>query len=268
MAPRAIKKISIDILGARLGVAVMTAVDEHAGLKFTTCHRTDGGEVKQPRVCGTCKLPLKAEDILKEYTFEDGVKVEVLAEDFEFAAGERGSVFKVDRFIPRHTLNPVATDKSYYLLPLGREDVSYASLAEAMTERGVVGITNGMLGSAERLFAIVPVGGRALVLQQLYYAEDIRNPEKLGALVDGDADLADAFGAVIDTILDPTGDLSDIKDEFADRMTATLMLKKKGILKGRKPAPPAEGTDIGMLRRIINGILGRAGAALPREHVA
>lgn len=268
MAARAIKKMGIGIAGATLGVAVMTASDDHAGLKFRLRHAADGGDVKQPRVCGTCGIPLKGDDVVREYVFEDGVTVAVDAEDFEFAAGRRGSVLDIDRFIPRDTLSPVATDKSYYLIPIDYDDIAYASLAQAMDMAGVVAVTSGMVGSSERLYAIVPIGGRVLALQTLNYAEDIRRPEKLGHLSEPDGDLTRAFGTIIGEMLAPDGDLSDIDDEFAGRMKATLLLKRKGILPGLKKAPEIPGTDIAALRRIVESVVAGTDTAGPVARTA
>jgi len=259
MAPRAIKKMSMDIGGARIGVAVMTATDEHAGLKFRTRHAADGGEVKQPRACGTCGDLLKPADIVKEYVFEDGFAVTVDADDQAYAAGPRNAVLAVDKFVPRGTLSPVGTDKSYYLIPIGDDDTAYASTAKAMHDAGVVGISNAMVGSAEHLFAIVPVGGRVLALQQLAYAEDIRQPDKLGDLSKPDRQLTRLLRRYIAKNTDKTGDLSGYADGFVERMEATLQLKRSGDERVAQAAEEALQTDLGTLRTVMERLAGDAG---------
>lgn len=257
MATRPIKKMVIDIHGIRIPVAVMTSSDTKGGLKFTTKHTLDGGEIKQPKICQKCETAVSVKDTVKHYQFNDGSVVEVNSQDFARAAGIRNATFSINEFIPLTNLNPIAAEKTYYLVPEVGAEALYATLAKALYKAKVVGMTIGMIATVERLFAVISVNkGTLLILQQQVFVDNIRpiSIEKPQVKITREA--VEAMVELISTMTVTGINIPQYEDGFTDRMIALLEKKKtnhqlEDILTSKKE----DILEISVLRGFVNKIL-------------
>lgn len=81
-------------------------------------------------------------------------------------------------FVNGAEIDPIYYDKAYYLGPGPGGEKGYVLLREALEEQGKVGLGKVAIRTREHLAAVRPYDG-ALVLQTLYYADEVRSPEEI-----------------------------------------------------------------------------------------
>jgi DNA end-binding protein Ku len=75
-------------------------------------------------------------------------------------------------------IDPVHFRQTYYLAPRGKgADRAYALLRQAMHETGKIGIATMVLRDKEHLVAVRP-GDDVLILETMYFADEIRSPSE------------------------------------------------------------------------------------------
>ena len=83
-------------------------------------------------------------------------------------------------FVDLDEIDPVYFRKAYYLLPEDGAEKPYLLLDRALDETGKVGIAKVVIRNKQHLAALRPVNG-TLVLETMYYADEVRKPEKVSA---------------------------------------------------------------------------------------
>ncbi|CAG0951083.1 partial Non-homologous end joining protein Ku, partial [Gammaproteobacteria bacterium] len=76
-------------------------------------------------------------------------------------------------------IHPVFFEKPYYLAPGKRADKGYALLRESLKRSGKAGVARVVIHSREYIGVLAPYG-KAIVLDLLRYAGELRDPEELG----------------------------------------------------------------------------------------
>ena len=78
-------------------------------------------------------------------------------------------------------IDPIYFRQAYYLLPQDGGEKPYRLLVRALEETGRVGIAKVVIRNKQHLACLRPLDG-VLVLETMYYADEVRRPESL----DGD----------------------------------------------------------------------------------
>ena len=144
---------------------------------------------------GTCRLRRKlyCPETGEEYEFNDTAKgyeispdqyVLVQQEEIDRLKPEGGRTIDIRQFVDAADIDPIYYNHTYYLAPSEHGVKAYALLAEAMQRSHRVGIAKFYMHSSEYLAALRTYGSRGMVLETMYYAEDIRATEDL-ALPEG-----------------------------------------------------------------------------------
>jgi DNA end-binding protein Ku len=120
------------------------------------------------------------EQIVKGYEIEPGRVVTVTAEELSALAPERSRVLEVEQFVALRDIDPVHFDKSYYVAPqpgVGAER-PYWLLHRAMEAAAEVAVGRFVMRTKEYLAAVRP-GATVLMLETLFYADEVRDPRHL-----------------------------------------------------------------------------------------
>jgi DNA end-binding protein Ku len=99
--------------------------------------------------------------------------VVVTDEELESVAVERRKTIDILAFIDAEEVDPVYFDRTYYLQPQEHAAKPYALLLQAMKETGKTAVGKLVLSSKEHLALLRP-SGDALVIELLFYPEDVR----------------------------------------------------------------------------------------------
>jgi DNA end-binding protein Ku len=119
-------------------------------------------------------------DVVKGFEVEPGRIVTVTPEELRSVAPERSRELEIEQFVGLSDIDPVHFDKSYYLVPetgAGAER-PYRLLYRALEAAGEVAVGRFVLRTKEHLAAVRP-GNEVLVLETLFYADEVRDPKEL-----------------------------------------------------------------------------------------
>jgi DNA end-binding protein Ku len=119
-------------------------------------------------------------DVVKGFEIEPGRIVTVTPEELSSVAPERSRVLEIEQFVGLSEIDPVHFDKSYYLVPEtgASAERPYRLLYRALEAAGEVAVGRFVLRTKEHLAAVRP-GDEVLVLETLFYADEVRAPKEL-----------------------------------------------------------------------------------------
>jgi DNA end-binding protein Ku len=117
-------------------------------------------------------------DIVKGYQYKKGDYVVLSDEDFRQANVKASQTIEIESFTNAVDIPPEYYEMPYYLSPTKGGEKGYALLREALQRAGRVGLGNIVMRGRQHLCAILSEG-RALVLNTLRFAEEVRSTEEL-----------------------------------------------------------------------------------------
>jgi DNA end-binding protein Ku len=137
-------------------------------------------------------------------------------------------LIEIHDFVPHDSIDPIVFERSYYLGPADGAEHVYALLARALEKAGLVAIATFVFHDRDQL-ACLRVRDRALVLERMYFADEIRPldgvlPERAGRVGDRELKLA------IDLIerMKGTFDHDSYHDSYRDALRDIIKRKRKG----------------------------------------
>jgi DNA end-binding protein Ku len=149
-------------------------------LHFTFLDRRDLSPVGYKRVNKTTGEEVPWADIVRGYEHEDGKYVVLTDEDFKRANVESTRRIDVVAFVDAKEIDPVFYERPYFVEPIEKESKGYALLREVLRRTGRVGVAKIVMREREHVAALL-VRDRALVLDLLRFAEELRDPDRVAA---------------------------------------------------------------------------------------
>jgi DNA end-binding protein Ku len=121
--------------------------------------------------------------IVKGHDVGGGEYVIVEQKELDDIAPGKSRSLEIDTFVDLDEIDPLHFQKSYYLGPSDAENASsYALLRDALAKTNRAGIAKFVMRGKEYL-ATIRADGKALVLETMFFADEIRDPDKeLGGL--------------------------------------------------------------------------------------
>jgi DNA end-binding protein Ku len=117
-------------------------------------------------------------DTVRGFEAEDGSVVPVSKDEFASIESDAGKSIEVLKFVPADQINPLALESPYYLAPADPKKpvTGYALLRDRMANSDRVGIVRyAARGKAH--MAVLRAAGAVLTLQNLMWADEIREPD-------------------------------------------------------------------------------------------
>lgn len=124
------------------------------------------------------------EDTVKGYELSKDRFVVISDEELESVAVERRRSIDILGFVDAGEVDPVYYDRTYYLEPQDNADKPYALLVDAMSQTGKAAVGKIVLSSKEHLVLLRPAG-RTLVVELLFYPEDVRSKAEVEERMEG-----------------------------------------------------------------------------------
>jgi DNA end-binding protein Ku len=237
--------ISFGLVNIPIGLALATQRED---VSFRTLHRECGTPIKQKRWCPFHEREVETDELVKGWEVAKGEFVLVEDSDLEAVALQRSQAIDILRFVRLEDVDPVYFDRTYYLAPATAEAARrpYVLLLRAMQESGMAAVGKFVLWSKENLCLIRPQGD-ALVMELLFYAEDIRSKADVEDAVGGtevkkaELDLADQ---VIQSLVGEWRP-EDFENEYRNDLKAMLDAKLAGeVITRPEPTPEAPVVDL------------------------
>ncbi|MFZ5634792.1 MAG: Ku protein [Bacillota bacterium] len=164
----------------------MYAATEKKDVKFNYLHEKCRTPIQYRKYCPYCETEVPAEEVVRGYEYEKGKFVVMKEEDFERLPGEKTRSVEILDFVDLVEIDPIYYDKAYYLSPGEGGQKVYELLKRAMDQSNKVAVGRVVIRSKEAL-AVIRVTGDALVMNTMFYPDEVRNPkaiEELGYRVD------------------------------------------------------------------------------------
>lgn len=205
-------------------------------LSFNLLRRSDRSRIRYVRVAADTGEEVSNDEIVKGYEFSKGEYVVLEDDDFKKANVRKTQTIDIVTFVDAAQVDYKLYEKPYYLEPIKGAAKAYALLREALASSGKVGVGRFVLRNREALGVIKPEG-KVIVLNQLRYLSELRDPGELTLPEVGDVPEAELDMAVklIDTL---TGEWQPTayRDTYEDDLRTIIQAK----IEGREPAAESE----------------------------
>jgi DNA end-binding protein Ku len=237
--------INFGLVNIPIGLAV---AQQRKDTAFRTLHRECGTPIKQKRYCPFHERDVEADELVKGWEFAKGQFVLVEDSDLEAVALQRSQSVDIIRFVPIGQVDPIYFDRTYYLAPAGPEAQRrpYVLLLRAMQEAGMAAVGKFVLWGKENLCLIRPLG-ESLVLETLFFAEDIRPRQEIDEAVEETEVKGPELAMATQLVESLVGDFDpkDYENEYRNELRAMLQAKLEGKeITAPEPAPEAPVVDL------------------------
>jgi len=210
-------------------------------------HKKCSSPVKYRYWCEQDGKTVERDDIVKGHEYAKGQYVVFTPEELKALEEEATKAIAIEEFVDIGLIDPVYYDKAYYLGPEKGGERAYRLLTKAMKKKGLVGIAKYAARGKSYLVAVRPLE-KGLVMQQLYYANEVRSIDEVPIEEKGevrDSELKLALQLIEQSISD-TFDPSKYSDEVRVRLQEVIDQKIEGqeITLAPAEAPQAQVIDL------------------------
>src|SRR4051794_29673800 len=173
--PRAIWSGAISFGLVSVPVRLFTAT-ESKELKFHFLDRRDMSPIGYDKVNKDTGKHVDPDDVIRGFEVSKGRFVELEDEDIDRLDIELTHSIDICDFVSIDEIDPIYFRKAYYLVPQEGAEKPYRLLAKALDETGRVAVAKVVIRNKQHLACVRPVGD-VLVLETMYYADEVRKPE-------------------------------------------------------------------------------------------
>ena len=233
MAPRSIWRGTISFGLVSVPVRMFTAT-ESKELKFHFLHKHDLAPIGYDKVRKDTGEHVDPDDVVRGFEIEKGRYVPLEDEDLDRLDIELTRSIDICDFVDLDEIDPIYFRKAYYLLPEEGAEKPYLLLVRALEETGKVAIAKVVIRNKQHLAAVRPVDKR-LVLETMYYADEVRKPDEVKIKDDlrpAEIDMAKSLVENLSDTFDP--------EKYDDTYRKELLQLLRAKAKGRKLPEPAE----------------------------
>ena len=179
MPPRPIWSGTISFGLVSIPVRMLAATSSRE-LRFHFVDRRDLQPIGYDKVRKDTGEHVDDENIVRAFELEQGRYVPVESEDLDRLDVELTHSVDICDFVTLEEIDPIYFRQAYYLVPQEGGEKPYRLLVEALAETGRVGIAKVVIRNKQHLACLRPHGD-VLVLETMYYADEVRRPEEIAA---------------------------------------------------------------------------------------
>jgi DNA end-binding protein Ku len=211
----------------------MVGATESKELRFHFLDKHDLQPIGYDKVRRDTGEHVDNDDVVRGFEVEKGRFVPLEDEDLDRLDVELTKTIDICDFVDLDEIDPIYFRKAYYLLPQDGAEKPYRLLVRALEETGKVAIAKIVIRNKQHLAALRPWNG-VLVLETMYYADEVREPEKVdggGQLRKPEVEMAKSLVENLSAKFDP----AKYDDTYRKELLELLQAKAEG-----EPLPPAE----------------------------
>jgi len=216
----------------------MVGATESKEIRFHFLDKRDLAPIGYDKVRRDTGEHVDSEDVIRGFEVEKGRYVPLEDEDLDRLDIELTKTIEICDFVDLDEIDPIYFRKAYYLLPQEGGEKPYRLLVRALDETGKVGVAKVVIRNKQHLAAVRPYEG-ILVLETMYYADEVRKPEK----IDGKAQLRKPEVEMAKSLVENLSESFDPEkydDTYRKELLELLRAKAKG-----KPLPEPEQEEQG-----------------------
>jgi DNA end-binding protein Ku len=234
--PRSLWNGTISVGLINVPIKLYSAVESKT-VHFREVHLADEAKVEHRRFCSAEDREVPYEEVVKGFEVKEDQYVILDKDEIAAAAGDRGHVIEVERFVETGAIDPVFYEKTYFL-GAGKDGAdAYRLLHDALGKAGRTGLGRFSFHNREYLAAIRPLDG-VLGLHTMRFADELVSGSELDFDEPGrgpskrEVEMAGKLVSSLHEDFDPR----KRKDEY--RETVLDMIKR--LAAGKKPRPPKD----------------------------
>ena len=236
MAPRSLWTGTISFGLVSVPVRMFGAT-ESKELRFHFLDKHDLQPIAYDKVRRDTGKHVDDDDIVRGFEVEKGRYVPLDDEDLDRLDVELTKTIDICDFVDLDEIDPIYFRKAYYLAPQDGAEKPYRLLTRALEETGKVAIAKIVIRNKQHLAALRPSNG-TLVLETMYYADEVRQPARVGGgrLAKPEVELAKSLVENLSAKFDP----NKYDDTYRKELLQLLRAKAKG-----KELPEPEQEPVG-----------------------
>lgn len=210
---------------------------ESKDVKLRMIHKECNSPIKYERTCPVCEKEVENNEIVKGYEYEPGKFVLLDQEDFDKIEQEKNKSVEIIDFVNLDEIDPIYFNRSYFMGPSENGQKAYMLLKKAMEKSGKIGVAKITIRSKQHL-AIVRVYKNALVLETIYFPDEVRNVDHVPGVPENmelsDKELETAIQLIeqLTTPFEP--------EKYTDDYRTALMELIQGKITGNEVQMPKE----------------------------
>lgn len=178
MAPRSIAAGTISFGLVSIPVRLYPAAQAQAQVSFHLLHAKDQARLKQQYVCSLDGEKVERDEMVKGFEFAKDRYVTFSGEELKALEELASQTIEISEFVPAAEVDPLFFDRAYHLGPDKGGAKAYRLLSEALSRSGKAALARYAARGKQYLVLVRPKKGR-LVLQQLFYADEVRPSEEI-----------------------------------------------------------------------------------------
>jgi len=254
---RAIWNGSISFGLVNIPVRMYSGLNPHEGIDLNLLHKDDHSPIRFARVCRKDGEEVPWDEIVKGYEYRDGDYVVLTKKELESIDVKKTQTIDIQQFVEEDDIDIRYFEKPYYLETVKGGDKAYALLRAALQKSGKLALATFVLHERQHVAVIKPVG-RALVLNQMRYPADLRQPGELSFPTDKEVTEKEVEMA-LKLIEQETKPFipEDLHDTYTEELENMITAKTKGkkIVPAKKAEPKEADTKdlMGALKASLKG---------------
>src|SRR4051794_5936988 len=176
--PRAMATAQIAFGLVSIPVKLFSAAESSEKISFNMLHKECGSRIQQQLFCPKDERTIDRTETVKGYEFAKGQYVLFSEEELKTLEEKATQTIDITEFLPATEIDPIYFSKAYYLGPDKGGDRAYTLLSKALQETGRWALAKYAARGKQYLTVLRPLG-KGLILQQLYYPNEIRSMDEL-----------------------------------------------------------------------------------------
>lgn len=157
-------------------VGLYTATQDN-DISFNQLCKEDNSRIKYWKVCAHCGKEVQSSDIVKGFEYEKDKYVIMNDDDFEKAKTEKDKTIHILHFTDLQAIRPIYYDKTYHALPEAGGDKAFELLRQAMKQENKVALAKTVMGTQEKLLALIPTEDGMLV-ETMFFRDEVKDSPK------------------------------------------------------------------------------------------
>ena len=176
--PRAFASGQIAFGLVSIPVKLFSATEASERISFNMVHKDCGNRIQQQLFCAKDERTIDRTEVVKGYEFSKGQYVLFTEDELKSLEEKATQQIEIVEFLPKDQIDPIYFQKANYMAPDKGGDRAYALLAKALQETDRWALAKYAARGKQYLVVLRPVG-KGLVMQQLFYPNEIRSMEEL-----------------------------------------------------------------------------------------
>jgi DNA end-binding protein Ku len=242
---------------AAIPVKAYTATEEH-DIELHQLHVSDGGRIRQKRVCEVDGEEVPFTEIARGYEMPAGDVVMLTDDDLATLPLATTRLIDVRAFVPLDEVDPISFAKSYYLEPEPAGLRPYMLLSQALDQSGRAAVVKVALRARESL-GVLRVRDGVIVLTTMLWPDEIRVPDF--PFLHEDVDLVGPeVHAAVEAIEQLSGTF--VPSDYTDRYREALEDLIEAKIEGREVVRPAAAEEEATVADLITALQASVDAAM------